>query len=150
MLDWQQCCQPCPFPANLGLFFLELRVFLKTCGLLAFGLVLIEIFLFFADFCFADCFFQILWHFCCLNLLLKADWACFCEDLLIFGLFFRICHPDPDSLFDFLANFCVLLNFPAKAFWACFSVKLPIFGLFFKFIACSWKIIWHHCLAVQQ
>ena len=33
------------FPANLG-FFVELRFF-KTCGLLVFGLVLIEIFLFF-------------------------------------------------------------------------------------------------------
>jgi len=51
--------------------------------------------------------------------------------LLILGLFFRIFHPD--FLFDFLANFSVLLNFPANAFWACFSVKLPIFGLFFKF-----------------
>ena len=83
-------------------FFVE--VFLKTCGLL----VLIEICLFFGlVFCrFLFCgllFFQILWHFYCLNLLLKAYWACFCEDLLILGLFFQICHPD--SLFDFLANF---------------------------------------------
>jgi len=39
----------------------ELRVFLKTCGLLVFGLVLTEICLFlgffFADFCFSDYFF---------------------------------------------------------------------------------------------
>jgi len=53
----KQCCQPCGFPANLGLFFVELWFFLKTWGLLVFGLVLIEICLFYADFCFADCFF---------------------------------------------------------------------------------------------
>jgi len=95
------------FPQIWASFFVGLRFFLKTCRLLVFGLVLIEhclfLGLFFADFCFADCFFQILWHFCCLNLLLKPYWACFCEDLLILGLFFRICHPD--SVFDFLANF---------------------------------------------
>ena len=36
---------------------MKFLVFLKTCGLLVFGLVLIEICLFFADFCFVDCFF---------------------------------------------------------------------------------------------
>jgi len=53
---FQQCSQPCGYPANLGLFFVEFRVFLSfwTCGLL----VLIEICLFFADFCFEDCFFS--------------------------------------------------------------------------------------------
>jgi len=46
------------FSRKFGLvFFVELQVFLKTCGLLAFGLVLIEICLFFADFCFTDCLF---------------------------------------------------------------------------------------------
>jgi len=53
-----QCCQPCGFPANLGLYFCGVAGFLKTCGLLAFGLVLVEIFLFFAGFCFADRFFS--------------------------------------------------------------------------------------------
>ena len=41
-----KCCQPCGFPAKSGLCFVELRVFLKTCGLLVFGLVVIEICLF--------------------------------------------------------------------------------------------------------
>jgi len=109
---------------------------LKTCGLLVFGLVLIEICLFFGlVFCrFLFCglpFFQILWHFYCLNLLLKACWACFCEDLLILGLCFRICHPD--SLFDFLANFSFCWIFLPTHFGLVFSVKLPIFGLLFKF-----------------
>jgi len=72
--------------------------------MLVFGLVLIEICLFFANFCFADgFFFQILWHFCCFNLLLKAYWACSFENLLISGLFFRLCYPD--FYFNFLADF---------------------------------------------
>jgi len=45
------------FPRIWACFFVELRVFLKTCGWLAFGLVLTEICLFFEDFCFSDCFF---------------------------------------------------------------------------------------------
>jgi len=40
----KQCCQPCGFPANLGLFFL------KTCGLLVFGLVFIAMWLLFGIF----------------------------------------------------------------------------------------------------
>jgi len=39
-------CQPCSFPANLGLFFVKLRVFLDL-RVAFFGLVLIEICLFF-------------------------------------------------------------------------------------------------------
>ena len=34
-----QCCQPCGFPANLGLFFVDLRVFWRLAGCLFFGLV---------------------------------------------------------------------------------------------------------------
>jgi len=52
--------------------FCGVPFFFKTCGLLVFGLVLIEICLFFADFSFADCFFHILWHFCCFNSLLNG------------------------------------------------------------------------------
>ena len=87
-------------------------------------------------------FFQILWHFCFFNLLLKAYWACFYENFLILGLFFRICLPA--FLLNFLAEFFVLLIFHANGCWACFSVKWPVFGLFFK-VACFCKITWHHC-----
>ena len=49
-----QCCQPCVFPANLGLFFSEFAVFFESCGLLIFGLVLFKnclfLGLFFANF----------------------------------------------------------------------------------------------------
>jgi len=75
-------------------------------------------------------FFQILWHFCSFNILLKAYWASFKENFLILGLFFRIGLPA--FLFNFLADFFVLLTSHANGYWACFSVKLPVFGLFFK------------------
>jgi len=49
------------FPRIWVSFFVDLRVFLKTCWLLVFGLILTEICLFFglvfSDFCFSDCFF---------------------------------------------------------------------------------------------
>jgi len=45
------------FSREFGLIFCGVAVLLKTCGLLVFGFVLVEICLFYADFCFADCFF---------------------------------------------------------------------------------------------
>jgi len=42
----------------LGLFFCGAAFFWKACGLLVFGLVVNEICLLFADFCYADCFFS--------------------------------------------------------------------------------------------
>jgi len=86
------------FPRNWACFFVELRVFMKACGLLVFGLVVNEICLFFGLVFFQIsvlwiAFFQILRHFCSFNLLLKAYWACFYENFLILGLFFRICLP---------------------------------------------------------
>ena len=97
-LGLTQCCQHCGFPANLGLFFVELRVFLKACGLLLFRLISIDICLFFGlffcRFMFCGFFFQYLWHFCCFNvLLIKAYWVCFYENLLILGLFFSDLPP---------------------------------------------------------
>jgi len=76
-------------------FFVYLRVFLKTCGLLVFGLVLIKFCLFFLAcfFRFLYCgllFFQNLWPFCSYNLLQNETWACFCVNLLILGLLVRI------------------------------------------------------------
>ena len=99
-----ECCQPCGFPANLGQFFVELRFFLKTCGLLVFGLVFCR-FLFFLI-----AFSSILMEIFCFNLLLKAYWTCFCENLIILGLFFRICYHT--FLFNLLAAFsfwCIFL-----------------------------------------
>jgi len=73
----------------LGLFFLKLRVFLKTCGLLVFGLVLTEICLFLQIYVFLIAFSLNFMAILCFNLLQKAYWACFCENLVILGLFFR-------------------------------------------------------------
>ena len=119
------------YPAIWACFFVKLRFFLKTCGLLVFGLVLIEICFFFADFCFADCFFFKFYgtfavsiycwkHIGRVFVKICSFWACF---LVL----------PPCCFIWFSCWFFVLLNFPANVFWACFSVKLPIFGLFFKF-----------------
>jgi len=70
------------FSREFWLVFCGVAVFLKTCGLLVSGVVLNEICLFFGlvfrRFLFCGLpFFQILWHFCCFNVPLKAYWACF-------------------------------------------------------------------------
>jgi len=119
------------FPRIWACFFVELRFFFEDLRVACFWTCFNWNLLVFCRFLFCILlFFQILWHFCRFNLLLKAYCACFCENLLILGLFFRIYHSD---LFSFSVWFFILLNFPVNAFWACFSVKLPIFGLFFKF-----------------
>jgi len=67
----------------------------------------------------------------CFNLLLKAYWACFCEILVILGLFFRICHHP--FLFNLLADisFCCIFLPMHVVGLVVSSIKLPIFGLFF-------------------
>jgi len=136
------------FPANLGLFFVELRVFLKTCGLLVFGLVLIEIFCFLGLLLQISvlriAFFQILWHFCCFNFLPMAYWACFCENLLILGLFFRIFHRD--FLFDFLADFLFCWIYLPTHFGLVFGLNY-LFGLFFKF---TWLFLQNNLASLLQ
>jgi len=133
------------FSRSWACFSVELRVFLKTCGLLVFGLVLIEICLFFAEFCYTDCFIsQIIWHFCRFNLLLKAYWACFCENLLILGLFFRICHPD--FMFDFLADFSFCWIFLPTLFGLVFQLNYLFLACFSNVLACFCEITWHHYL----
>jgi len=76
------------FPRIWACFLVELRFFFKTCGLLVFGLVSIEFCLFFGLVFCRLLFFQILWHFCRFNLLLKAYWACFREDFSFWACFF--------------------------------------------------------------
>jgi len=143
-----QCCQPCGFPANLGLLFVDLR-FLKICGFLDFGLVLIKSCSFFGlVFCkFLFCglhFFQILWHYCRFSLLQNEIWAWFCVNLHILGLFFRICLPA--FIFDLPASF-TFFEFPYQT-----HVRLVFFLLIYLFFACFsnllscfYKITWHHC-----
>ena len=69
-----QCCQPCVFPANMGLFFSELAFFLVTCGLLIFGLVLFKnclfLRLFFANFLVNGLLF---WN-CCVTFAVLISW----------------------------------------------------------------------------
>jgi len=101
-----QCCQPCVFPANLGLFFCGVAFFFKTCGLLLFGLVLIEICCFLGLF-FADCFFPNFLATLLFQFTAKGILGMFLWKFAHFGLVFRICHPV--FLFDFLADFWIFL-----------------------------------------
>jgi len=78
-------------------------VFLWNCGLLVFGLVLIEICLFFADFSFADCFFSNFMALLLVQFTANGILGVFFENLLVLGLFFRICLSA--FLFKFLADF---------------------------------------------
>jgi len=102
-------------------FFVDLRVFMKTCGLLVFGLV-------FADFCLANCFFSnftalLLFHFTT-----KRNLDVFLCKFAHFGLF-RICLPA--FIFHYLLVLCFLIFLPNSVGLASFVI-LPIFGLFFK------------------
>ena len=99
----RQCCQLCGFPTNLGLFFfVELEFFFEdlqfacfwACfnwNLLVFGLVFCRLL-----------FIQIYGTFA-LSIYCWRHFGCFCEILLILGLFFQICHLA--FLFNFLADF---------------------------------------------
>ena len=85
-------------------------------------------------------FFQILWHYCCFNLLQNKIWVCFCVNIHILSLFFRFA-----SLFLHLVYLLVLFfdfTYETQVRLA-FSVKLPILGLFLK-LGCFYKITWYH------
>ena len=136
------------FPQIWACFFVQLRVFLKTCGWLVFGLVLTEIYstcflgLFFADFCFSDCFFfkfygNFMFQFAHKGILGVFLWKCG-----HFGFVFRICHH------------VFLLNLPADFSFCCifllthvglvFRSKYLFLACFSYFLACFCKITWHH------
>ena len=161
VLDWRRCfCDwsisshsiwsVMPSVANLvvfpwiwACFFVELRVFLKTCGLVVFRLVLTEICWFFADFCFSDCFFFNFYGNFLIQFVPKGILGVFFWKFDHFGLvFFRICYHA--FLFNLLADFsfcCIVLPTHVGLvlqsnylFLACFSY----------FLACFCKITWHH------
>jgi len=138
------------FPRSWACFFVDLRYFggLARCLFLSLFQLKFACFLglFFADFSFADCFFQILWHFCCFNLLRKAYWACFHENLLILGLFFQICLPA--FLFNFLADFSFCWIFPPTRVGLVFRLNYRFLACFSSLLVCFCKIAWHHWLAV--
>jgi len=144
-----QCCQPCGFH-SICFFLWSCEFFLKTCGLFVYGFVLIEIclflVLFFADFCFMDCSFQILWHF---SVLMQSTpkgslglffvktcsfLACFfeCAPLFFYLIFLSKLHFVKFSCQTHV-GLIFLLNY---LFWACSSDLLAYFC----------KIAWHHLL----
>jgi len=85
------------FPRIWACFFVELRFDLKTCWLLVFWLVSTEIYsflsLFFADFCFSDCFFFKFYSNFRFQFAPKGMWVCFCENLFILSVFFSDLPP---------------------------------------------------------
>jgi len=134
------------FSREFGLVFLKLRVFFKTCGLLVFGLVLIEICLFLQISVFLIPFFSNFMAILCFNLLQKAYWACFCENLVTLGLFFRICHPD--FLFNLIADFSFCCIFLPTHVGLVFRWNYLFLACFSCFLACFCKITRHHCQVV--
>jgi len=135
-----QCYQHCGFPANLGLFFCGVAVFLKACGLLLFRLVSIDICLFFGlffcRFMFCGLFFLNICGTFAVSIFCKKYWVWFYENLLILGLFFRIYLSD--FLFNFLADFSFCGIFMPT------HVGL-VFRLNYVFLACFCNITWRHC-----
>ena len=83
-------------------------------------------------------FFKFLWHFYCCNLLRKAYWACFCENMFILGLFFRICNHD--FLFDFLADFSFGWIFLPTHFGLVFRLNYRFLACFSNLLACFCKM----------
>jgi len=135
------------FPRIWACFFVELRVFLKTCGLLVLGLILIEIRLFFGvvfrRFLFCGLlFFQILWDICCFNILLKAYWACFYKKIFILDLFLRICHLA--FIFNFLAGFSFCWIFLPTHVGLVFRWNYRFLACFSNLLVCFCNITWHH------
>ena len=129
------------FSRKFGLIFCGVAVFFKTCGLLVFGLV-------FCKFMFCRLLFLILWHFCCFNLLLKAYWACFYENLLILGLFFRICLPA--FSFNFVADFSFCWIFMPTPDGLVFWWNYLFLACFSNLLACFCKLTWHHRSALVR
>jgi len=126
------------FSREFGLVVCQVAGFLNTCKLLVIGLVLFEICLFFSKFVFWRLlFFQILWHFWSFNLLLRAIWACFCENLLILGLFLLMCLI-PAFIFNLSADLCFCWIFLPSPCWACFRLNY----LFWAFVS--------NCLFLQS
>ena len=140
-----QCCQPCGFPANLCLFFCGVAFFLKTCGLLVFGLVLTKFCLFFGLFlqiCFSDCFFFKFCGYFLFQFAPEGILGAFLWKFGHFGLVFWICHRA--FLFNLLADFsfcCIFLpTHVGLVFWS----NCLFLACFSYFLACFCKITWHH------
>jgi len=112
---------------------------------LAFGLVLFEICLILLISVLRTASFQVLWHFSSFNLLLKAYCACYYENLLILGLFFRICFPT--FLFPFVADFSFCWIFLPRQVGLVFCWNYLLLACFSNLLASFWKITLHHWIA---
>ena len=125
------------FSREFGLvFFVELRFFLRLAGCL-FQLKFTRFFgLFVADFCFSDCFFFKFYGNFLFQFAPKGMWVCFCKNLVILSVFFRICHHPflnnllADFLFCCISCQCMLGLFLGQItyFWLVFHISLLVFA----------------------
>ena len=120
-----QCCQPCGFPANLGLFFFEGAGFFEDLRVAWFNWNLLVFWAcFFADFCLFDCFFFKFYvsfgskrHIGLVFVKIWSFWACFFGfATLLFYLIYLL-------IFRFVAFSCQ-----------------NMLGLFFDQITYSWLV----------
>jgi len=136
------------FPRIWACFFCGGAGSLKTCGLLVFGLVLTEICLFFADFCFCDCFFFKFYGNFIFQFAPKGILGVF---LWILG-HFRLVFSDlpPCFLFKLLADFSFCCIFLPTHVGLVFRSNYLFLACFSCFLACFCKITWHHSTAITN
>jgi len=113
-----QCCQPCGFPGNWGLFLLSLWFYFQTYWVACFLRV---------------AHFTKVINLSCFNSLQKKFWACLCVILIIFCLFIRVGL----AIYSFVANlliglFFVLFIFPIMRVFGFFPIILSILACFFQ------------------
>ena len=136
------------FSRDFVLFLWNCGFLLKTCGLLAFWAcfnwnLLVFLGLFFADFCFSDCFFFKFYGIFLIQFAPKNMWVCFCENLVILSVFFRICHHP--FLNNLLSDFSFCCIFLPTHVGLVFGTNYLFLACFSYFTACFCKITWNHC-----
>jgi len=136
------------FPANLGLFFCGVAGFFEDLWVACFwncfcwNLLVFCIFLFYGLLFFKFYGTFVVWIYC------KKHMGRVFVKICSFWAIFFICNRD--SIFDFLANSSYCLIFLPTHFGLVFQLNYLFSACFSNLLACSWKITWHHWLAVVE
>ena len=153
IFGYDQCCQPCAvFPWIWACYFLVLRVFWRHAACLFLGLFWLKfacfLGLFFADYCYADCFFfkfcgtfdvsiYCLRHIGCVFMKICSIWACFFRFPSLLFIKFHI---------NFLADFLFCWIFLPTHVGLVFQLNYLFLACFLNLLACFCKITRHHWL----
>jgi len=148
----QQWCQPCGFPAKLGLFFCGVAGFYEGLRVACFWAcckwnLLVFWACFFPDFCFVDCFFSnftalLLFQFTAKGILGVLLWK-----FPHFGLVFSDLPPCFFCLiFLLILSFCWI--FMPTDVGLVFRLDYLFLACFSNLLACFCKITWHHWKSV--